>query len=140
VDVDALVVGAVQRILRSPDSGIKLGNVDEIRIFKATSAGAVASDAHGNPLVNTWTPGSGPDIDPGSGTERLLFVPPVSPAWPACTRVNSGMPSLIDSIGVTVVYRYEFVMPLASVVNAIAGGRANVRLEETTVMALNPTI
>lgn len=45
----------------------------------------------------------------------------------------------LNSIGVTLKYRYEFVTPVASLVNAVAGGRAGLDLSETTVMALNPT-
>ena len=134
-NVDAVLVGAVQRILKSPDSGIKLSKVQEIRIFKATSTGAETPGR-----VNVWTylgPMLGPDVDPGSGTEYIDFVPD-SVQWAACDRVNSGGDP--DSIGVTVRYTYDFVMPLASVLNAVAGGRLQMTLNETTVMALNPTI
>ena len=45
-----------------------------------------------------------------------------------------------DSIGVTVRYRYDFVTPLPSVLDAIAGGALSLTLSETTVMSLNPSI
>jgi hypothetical protein len=146
--VDAALVGAVQRILKSPDSGIRMGHVEEIRIFEASSTGTELGP------VNVWlhAPSGGVVIDPGEdldgdpdtevdGDEVTLdFVPDMTrQSWPACTaRDNTG--SSPDSLGVTVQYRYEFVMPVASVVNAVAGGRASVRLRETTVMALNPTV
>jgi hypothetical protein len=135
-DVDAVAVGAVQRILKSPDSGVRLPNVEQIRIFRADSAGReIPGD------VNTWTylgPGLGPDVDPAAGTERIDFTQ-ATLEWPACTRVNGG-PSGPDFIGVTVRYRYDFVTPMGAVLDALAGGGLSVGLGETTVMALNPTI
>jgi Flp pilus assembly protein TadG len=133
--IDALLVAAVQRILKSPDSGIKLPKVQQIRIFQATSTGAETANR-----VNVWTyagPGAGPEVDPGPGTEFIDFVES-SVQWPACSRVNGGANP--DSVGVTVRYTYDFVMPLGTIINSVAGGRAQVTLNETTVMALNPTI
>ena len=88
-------------------------------------------------------PGEDLDDDPDTevdGDEVTLdFVPDLTrQSWPACTaRDNTG--SAPDSLGVSVLYRYEFVMPVASVINAVAGGGVSVQLKETTVMALNPT-
>ena len=134
--VDAVLVSAVQRILKSPDAGIDLNRVEEIRIFRATPTGG-----EDGTFVNVWEylpPGGlGPDVDEGPGRAKIDFVP-VSVAWDACDRVNVGANP--DSIGVTVVYTYDWVTPLPSVINAIAGGRLSLRLAETTVMALNPTI
>jgi hypothetical protein len=130
--VDGLLVGAVQRILRSPDAGIKMNKVEQIRIFRADPfTGAETAD------LNIWDRSGVTDIDPGPGTEFIDFAP-VLVNWPACDRINSGTNP--DSIGVTVVYTYEFVMPIASVVNAVSGGRAQMTLQESTVMALNPTL
>jgi hypothetical protein len=39
-----------------------------------------------------------------------------------------------------VVYTYEFVTPLPSVIDSIAGGALSLELTETTVMSLNPSI
>jgi hypothetical protein len=130
--VDGLLVGAVQRILRSPDAGIKMSNVEQIRIFRADPAtGAETSD------LNIWDRSGVTDIDPGPGTEFIDFAPALV-TWPACDRVNTGTSP--DSIGVSVVYTYDFVMPIASVINAVSGGRVQMTLQETTVMALNPTL
>jgi hypothetical protein len=126
------LVGAVQRILRSPDAGIKINNVEQIRIFRAHPVTGAETSA-----VNIWDHSGVTDIDPGAGTEFIDFAPS-SVLWPACDRVNFGNPP--DSIGVTVVYRYEFFMPIAAAINAVSGGRVQVTLKETTVMALNPTI
>lgn len=134
--VDATLVSAIQRILKSPGSGIDISAVQEIRIFKATNGGAESSGQ-----VNVWQytgERSGPEVDPGPGVEKIDFNLVGTNAWPACGRDNSaGTP---DSIGVTVVYRYDFVTPLPSVINAITGGAFSVDLTETTVMALNPSI
>ena len=60
--VDATLIGAAQRILTSPDSGIRLADVQEIRIFRA--------DANGRPesgTLSSWAytgANSGPEIDP----------------------------------------------------------------------------
>jgi hypothetical protein len=135
-DVDAVLVGAVQRILKSPDSGVRAPKVQEIRIFKATSTGAEVSGR-----VNIWTylgPGAGPDVDPAAGTERIDFGPPGTISWAACDRINGG-PLGPDSIGVTVVYDYDLVTPMGAVLDALTGGSLDVTLRETTVMALNPT-
>jgi hypothetical protein len=134
--VDATLVSAIQRILKSPGSGIDIGKVQEIRIFKANASG----DETGG-LVNVWQytgERSGPEVDPGPGVENIDFSLIGTNAWPACGRDNSA--STPDSIGVTVVYRYDFVTPLPSVVNAIAGGNLSLQLSETTVMSLNPSI
>lgn len=134
--VDAAIVSAVQRILKSPGSGIDISEVQEVRIFKATSTGAQSGG-----LANVWTytgEGSGPEVDPGPGVAFIDFSPPAVAAWPACQRVNVG-PSY-DSIGVTVRYRYRFVTPLPAVIDAITGGALSLMLNETTVMSLNPSV
>ena len=115
--VDVVVVAAAQRILTSPDSGIDLGKVEQIRIFKADGDGSEIA-------TNVWTPGVGALVDPEDPTDpRLKFVE-VSAPWPACARNNTRRFGGPESIGVTLKYRYEFVTPVASLVNAVAGGRA----------------
>jgi hypothetical protein len=134
--VDATAVSAIQRILKSPGSGVDVSKVQEVRIFKATSSG---SETPGTVSVWRYTgPGSGPEVDPGPGVAYIDFSPPLTNPWPACARDNSS--STPDSIGVTVTYTYDFVTPLPSVINAIAGGGLTLTLSETTVMSLNPSI
>jgi hypothetical protein len=134
--VDAALVGAIQRIVKSPGSGVDVGDIEEIRIFKATSTGGETSG-----LVNIWRytgEQSGPEVDPGDGIIRIDFSPFTEP-WPACQRVNGG--SDPDSIGVTVVYRYRLVTPIGAVLQLLGGSHAaTFPMAETTVMALNPTV
>lgn len=135
--VDAVAVGAAQRIIQSPDSGVRLARVDQIRIFRADAAGRQIGNQ-----VNTWGfvgAGNGPDVDPGVGTERIAFAEQGTAGWPACNRSNGG-PTGVDSVGFTVRYTYDFVTPMGAVLNALSGGNFNVTLAETTVMALNPTL
>jgi hypothetical protein len=133
--VDAAVVAAVQRILTSPDSGIALPRVEQIRIYRASSTGAEISPSD----VNIWqyAPGAGPQVDEVDGLEVRLDFAPVAEPWPACERENGADP---DSLGVTVQYRYEYVTPLPVLVNAVSGGNLEMTLSESTVMALNPTV
>jgi hypothetical protein len=133
--VDGAVVAAVQRILKSPGSGIDPADVTEIRIYKATASGAETPGA-----VNIWHyvgTGQGVEVDPGPGSTHIDFAP-TQVSWPACVRDNDG--ATPDSIGVTVRYRYDFLTPLPAAVNAIAGGVLNLGLSETTVMSLNPSV
>ena len=134
--VDQTLVAAVQRILKSPGSGLDVSKVQQIRIFRA--------DANGNEVpgtVNIWTYAgeqAGPEVDPGPGALFIDFAPPASVAWPACARNNAGANP--DSIGVTVTYTYDFLTPMVSMLEAISGGSLSLTLRETTVMSLNPSI
>jgi hypothetical protein len=134
--VDEAIVAAVQRILKSPGSGVDIDDVLEIRIFKATASGGETAGA-----VNVWRytgEGTGPEVDPGPGTLHIDFSPIAEP-WPACMRVNNG--PLTESIGVKVSYRYRMVTPIASVITLLGGSQAaTVTLTESTVMALNPSV
>mgnify|MGYP001812062637 CR=1 FL=1 len=134
--VDATLVSAVQRILKSPGSGVDIAQVTEIRIFKADATGGETPGR-----VNIWHytgTQSGPEVDPGPGAEHIDFNLISGNAWPACSRDNSA--ATPDSIGVTVRYRYDFSSPMPAVINAIAGGAVFLTLSETTVMSLNPSI
>jgi hypothetical protein len=133
--VDAAIVSAVQRILKSPGSGIDISKVTDIRIFRASSSGAEISGT-----TNVWRyvgEQQGVEVDPGPGFTAIDFAP-ASVAWPACVRDNGGASP--DSIGVTVNYRYDFRTPVPSVIDAIAGGGLSLPLRETTVMSLNPSL
>jgi hypothetical protein len=134
--VDAAIVSAVQRILKSPGSGIDISRVTDIRIFRASSSGAEISGT-----TNVWRyvgEQQGVEVDPGPGFTAIDFAPPSVVTWPACVRDNGGASP--DSIGVTVNYRYDFRTPVPSVINAIAGGGLSLPLSETTVMSLNPSL
>jgi len=134
--VDKTLVAAVQRILKSPGSGIDISRVQQIRIFRATASGQVDGNAY-----STWVyvgEGNGAQVDPDAGYVRIDFDRLGPDPWPACSRVNSGPRP--DSIGVTVDYEYRFVTPLPQLVNALTGGALSFTLSETTVMSLNPSV
>jgi hypothetical protein len=131
--VDPAIVAGVQRIIESSGSAVKLSDIREIRIFRATPSGAIIADD-----LNTWRytgPDSGPDVDPGDGVSKLDFSPIVT-KWPACDRVNSTASP--DILGVEVVYDRELVAPIAALLNSF-GVQPVFTLSETTVMTLNPT-
>lgn len=134
--VDRTLVAAVQRILKSPGSGIDISRVKQIRIFRANSAGGVDGGRY-----STWVyvgEGNGAEVDPDAGYVRIDFDRFGPNPWPACVRVNSGGDP--DSIGVTVDYEYHFLTPLPQLVNALTGGALTFTLSETTVMSLNPSV
>lgn len=132
--VDNTIVASLQNILKSGGSDVNLSRINEIRIYKSNSSGAQIGS-----FANVWhyTPGSGPDADPDAGTEILDFSP-TSTGWAACTRDNDA--DSPDSIGVEVDYVYHLQTPLANMLDIIGGSFAStIQLDDTTVMALNPT-
>lgn len=132
VNIDAQTVAAVQRILKSPGSPIALSAVSEIRLYRADAAGnQVGSQAN----VWRYTPGAGPDVDPGVAVDRLDFSV-ASVGWPVCSRSDGPSP---DSIGVRVRYSYQFQTPLGAIAGFFTGGPATlIAMDDKTVMALNP--
>jgi TadE-like protein len=122
--VDWQIMAAVQRVLTSPGSQVPPARISQIRIYKATSTGAETPG-----VVNVWVPGSGPTVD----GERLVFRPSGPTGWNACAR-NSG--SSPDSIGISLVYRYDYVTPLGTLMNIV--GPASLTISDRTIMALNP--
>jgi hypothetical protein len=124
--VDAQIVAAVQRVLDSPGSDVDISKVTQIRIYKAQANG---NETAGFVNVWTYTPNAGPVVD-GS---QLDFTGPASPAWPACSRINTQVNPSPDKIGVSITYTYIFK-------TALGGMLANVTLPmaDRTVMTLNP--
>jgi hypothetical protein len=131
-NIDAQIVAGVQRILKSPGSPIDMAAVTDIAIFQA--------DANGQPIgsaINVWryTPGAGPDIDPGLGIDRLDFSQN-SVGWPVCSRNTGPNP---DSVGVRVRYNYAFQTPLGGIAGFFSNGpQTLIAMTDATVMALNP--
>ena len=134
--VDPLVVAAVERVLQSPGSLVVISKVSQIVIYKANPT--TGANDQGKQDVWTYSPGNGP-IPQGS-TSHLNFVDssyPNGDAWQACSRSNAS-PN-IDSIGVSLVYSYNFQTPLAGVLNFFGGGGSTLTLTDKTVMQLNPS-
>ncbi len=132
--VDQQVIAATQRILKSPGSPIVMSDVQRIDIYKSDAAGNQVGS-----LANQWnyTPGAGPDIDPGPTVDRLDFSQATIP-WPACGRRNGTNP---DSIGVRVVYSYQLSTPLRAAADFFGGSNVSstFAMTDQTIMALNPT-
>jgi len=132
--VDSTIVASVQNILRAGGSDVGLAQIHEMRIFKADSAGHQVGN-----YANVWryTPGAGPDVDPGPGSEILDFSP-ISVGWPACSRQNDiDSP---DSLGVRIDYEYQLQTPLGNMLAFVGGSSASsLAIVDDTVMALNPT-
>jgi hypothetical protein len=127
--VDPQIIAAVERVLTSPGSQVKLEHISQIRIFKATVAGAETAG-----FINVWsyTPGAGPAVD-GSP----LDFSATSTVWQACARTNT-LPA--PSIGVSIQYRYTFSTPLNGIFALIGGASSNgLDMTDRTVMAMNPT-
>lgn len=132
--VDMTVIASIQNILKSGGSDVNLAHIERIEIFKASLNGSPTGG-----FVNVWqyTPGSGPDADPGGGTEILDFSPSTV-GWDACDRDNSARNP--DSIGIRVHYDYQLRTPLGALVTLIGGSQpGSIQIVDSTVMALNPT-
>ena len=123
-NVDAQIVGAVERSLTASGALIDLSDVTQIRIFKATATGAETAGA-----VNVWSYSlnGGPVID-----GQALDFAMASTGWNACSRVNT-LPA--DSIGVSLRYAYRARTPL----RFIFPGLATINIGDSTVMTLNAT-
>ena len=125
-NVDPQIVAAVQRAIESPGSGIKLSNVDWIKIWQ--------SDADGNPVpttVNKWTPttpSGGPLV---CGVHLDFLQGPVN--WDASLRANV-LP--VQAIGVSIQYRYQMFTPLAALTGLL--GLNTITMVDSTVMDFEP--
>lgn len=120
--VDPNVIAAVERVLIGNGSRVVLADVSQIRIAKATAAGAETAGQ-----INTWNYqlNGGPVVD----GQQLDFVP-VSQPWQACSR-NNVAPS--DSAVVTVTFTYRGRTPLRLLVPMFN----SFTMSDRTVMAMN---
>jgi hypothetical protein len=127
-NVDNQVIAAVQRVLTGAGSAVKIGQVGEIHIYKSDTNGRESGP------VNIWKPGGGTE---SVGGVKLLFHR-TSFGWNACGRIPEvdASHSVVDSIGVSITYTYQFVTPLASLMRMAGGG--TLPMSDRTVMALNP--
>jgi hypothetical protein len=158
VNVDPLIIAAVQRVLESPGSQIDLGRIQQIVIYKADpGSGADNQGAH-----NVWTyvKGGGPQVPCEPSAPKLDFVEQTH-GWDACGSLgNPGtftatcavvngklVPSkgrdngpTPDSIGVSISYNYQARTPLGAILQLLGGsGWSTLAMSDQTVMALEPT-
>jgi hypothetical protein len=142
--VDPLIIAAVERVLTSPGSQVRLADVSQIRIYKADGAGDQASappTPPGSPTpVNVWTYRDPLiAVNPTVGSQELNFYAS-STAWPACGRTNSTALPGPDSLGVSLAYTYRFQTGLGAIARFIGGGMGpTLQMTDRTIMALNPT-
>jgi TadE-like protein len=133
-EVDPQVMAAFQRVLVAAGSQVKLGDIGEVRIYKADADGHQVGS-----LYNRWEVGPGPVV----AGEQLKFRPASPQNWSACPtgarkNLSTGGSDRVDSIGVSMTYTYGFVTPLASLMGLAGAGE--IQMSDRTVMALNPTL
>ncbi len=110
--VDPTIIAAVNRVLKSPGSRVKVNDVPQIRIYKATASGAETQRVRRR-LVVFGRPGAARRRRPSrlrALVDRLVRLHPVERSPP-------------DSIGVSLVYTYRFVTPLGGVMRFFGGQR-----------------
>jgi hypothetical protein len=136
-NVDPLIIAAVERVLISPGSTVKVANIPTIRIYKATATGAEAGP------VDVWTfaPAGYTPSPAVPGLAGPLHFSPTSTSWQACSRTNSTSSPGPDSIGVSLTYTYEFTTGLKAVSGMFGGSGVGptIAMADRTVMSLNPT-
>ncbi|HEX7492324.1 MAG TPA: TadE family protein [Candidatus Limnocylindrales bacterium] len=121
-NVDPQIMLAVQRVIESPGSGIKLSNIDWVHIYLANATGGPSGGS-----VNVWTVGN------SSYCGLSLSFVQTSVGWNASTR-SSALPAA--SIGVSIQYRYQTFTPLAAI--AKLAGLSTITMVDSTVMDLEP--
>lgn len=130
--IDNNIVAAVERVLTSDGSPIKLPNVTEIRIYWVDNDPVGGINTNGTETVgkvNRWIPGF---TAATTNSPALAFARDVAlQGWPACTRNNGVNP---DSIGVSIRYNYNLQTALGALLSVV-----NFQMRDHTVMALNPT-
>jgi hypothetical protein len=130
--VDNNIVAAVERVLTSDGSPIKLANVTEIRIYWVDNDPTGGINTNGTETVgkvNRWIPGA---TAATTGSPALDFKRDMAmQGWLACSRNNGLNP---DSIGVSIRYNYNLQTSLGALLSVV-----NFQMRDHTVMALNPT-
>jgi hypothetical protein len=116
-NVDPAIIAAVERVLESEGSPVDLGEIDQIRIFKANTTGGEIGPVN----VWNWNAGAGA-FQPNAGQQ----------SWPACQRNNGGANP--DNIGVSLSYSYRLQTPLGNLLSVVQFG-----MFDRTIMRLNPT-
>jgi Flp pilus assembly protein TadG len=122
--VDPQIIAAVERVLTASGTSLALGDVSEIRIYKATTTG---SEVSGSVNQFTYQLNGGPIVD-GQQTD---FIAQTN-GWPACQRSNA---TPADSAGVAIRYTYRGRTPLRFLVPFLA----TIPIRDNTVMSLNAT-
>lgn len=126
-NVDAYTIAAVQRVLTGTGGQVPIGQVKEIRIYKANTTGADTGTS------NKWVPGAGPLVD----GVALQFMRSGATNWDPCARHDGpGAWGGTDSVGVSLIYDYQYITPLGNLMGL--GGAPVLQISDRTIMALNP--
>jgi hypothetical protein len=144
--VDDQIIAAVQGVLISPGSPVKIAQVQTIEIFLASDTGTVVGgfDDKWIPAYDSGGLPNGPAIPGSSPTALLSFKPdPASGnanggTWDASTR--SGV-STAQSIGVKITYTYKFITPLGAVMSSVGKSifpSGQITMIDQTIMAMEP--
>ena len=115
------MIAAVQRVLKSPGSMIDMGQIVDVRIYKAKADGEPGDEPGGN-VWSTWPSAQAATVPCAWPAQVHGF--PRRPPWdtrPASTRVNGATP---DSIGVSITYTYQFRSALGGILRFFGGGSA----------------
>ena len=139
--VDSQAIAAVQRVLTSPGSQVDESQIQEIRIWRSTlSSAATPGVPDTTARIYIWTyvvPTPGPVVD----GQPLLFDQTSTAggaAWPPCSRNDDG--ATPESIGISLIYRYQMTTPLSGLFRLIGGSSATqITISDKTVMSLNPS-
>jgi hypothetical protein len=146
--VDALIIGAAEGVLRSPGSPVTAKQVTSIVIFEVDENGA----ATGHQNTWTYTENSTTHLADGpvmpNTTQNLFFKPSAGGTFPAAGRCGSAGVLHADGhygaygIGVKIVYTYQFLTPLGSLLKGIGNNsvfaNGQITMSDQTIMALEP--
>jgi hypothetical protein len=140
VNVDPLIIAAVERVLQSPGSMVDMAQIANVQIYKVSTDGTVIGPAN----VWKYRPGNAanPAVPCVSPPQTLAFYE-FSHGWDTATcpsancRDNGATP---DSIGVSITYTYQFRSALGGILRFIGGTNwSSIQMTDKTVMALQPT-
>jgi hypothetical protein len=142
---DCAVLAKVEQDVAAP---LNDSNIQSVTIYKADRFGKAYTGS--NAASNVYTRGSGnttcagftPNLMPyglGTNTYTMGEAPSSGKRCDIVAGCSSTIP--IDSIGVTIVYRYYFVTPLKNLVSFLPGASVGyIDLSWSNVMRMEPTL
>jgi len=142
---DCAVLAKVEQDVAAP---LNDSNIQSVTIYKADRFGKAytgsnaASNVYTRGAGNTTCAGFTPNLMPyglGTNTYTMGEAPSSGKRCDIVAGCSSTIP--IDSIGVTIVYRYYFVTPLKNLVSFLPGASVGyIDLSWSNVMRMEPTL